>query len=86
MKIKTSKCLSRMEDQFRPPFLSIMNLYFCLSVYFVPELKLLSYLCVHTVFFMLNLLKVDSETKSMYNHIRAKCLIKIYKQKAFSFA
>lgn len=54
-----------MEDQFRRPFLSIINLYFRLSEYLVLELKLLSYLCVHTVFFMLNLLKVDSETKSM---------------------
>lgn len=34
---------------------------------------------------MLNLLKGELKTKSMQNHVRDKCLIKIYKQKDFCF-
>lgn len=85
MEIKATKCLSRMKEQFNVTVLSIMivSIFVCHCIFCagfgIVELLVRSY-----GIFMLNLLKGEPKTKSMQNHIRDKCLIKIYKQKDFS--
>lgn len=74
-----------MKEQFKVIVLSIMivSIFVCHCI-FCAGFEVVALFVRSYGIFMLNLRKGEPKTKSMQNHIRDKCLIKIYKQKDFS--